>query len=130
MNKITIQLKAKHYRVIVALFCNKSVADSFRMLAEIKTNVGNTVADDTVVGVSVYAHELKTVYTECLNQTEGVFAGINKEMRELLLPQMQEGVDAQNEVWIEVATFIQQQDNYCNAALADKITQGKDFLAL
>lgn len=125
---ITINLKAKHYRLIAQLLKGIVIQDVFRIVKEIQSKVTSTYADDDPVSVDVYPNEISYVYPLLSILSEGEAAEINKEMDYMLRPQIETGIGNNDAEWVEVGTKIQEHKQRMQQSLQARIDEGRQFL--
>lgn len=128
MNKISITLKARHFRVIAALLQSRTASEVFRILHELTEHCTDNLTGDTDVTVEAYPDELLNVYSTLSNQPEGIYAALNSEMKEILAPQIAAGVSAESVEWVYVAEQLQKANSYNTQALNRIIEQGSTLL--
>lgn len=124
---ITVQLKVKHFYFIVNAIKEMPISDYFNMIVKIKMSCYG-VDDEDIVGVLVDPSNVISIFRLLSSMPEGVANRTNSEMIDLLLPQIQNGIDSNIDEWISLANEINliRQNNW---DLADNyILAGKYFI--
>jgi hypothetical protein len=125
---IQVELKAKHYYLIANILFRDSAINSFSLLQRIK-DATDGVADDDLVTVTSTTEELLTSYRKLSNQPEGQYSQINAEMVALLTPQIQAGVAANDQEWIDVSIRITAMRATNDEIIQNYIVYGKTQLS-
>jgi hypothetical protein len=124
---ISVQLKAKHFYFVANDLKRYSAEEYYTLIKRIAMQCSG-VADDDLVTVSSSVADLVKIFTNIASKPEGQANRINTEMMNLITPQIQAGVTAQNEEWIAAAAQIEviRQNNWniTDAAIA----AGKAFI--
>lgn len=124
---IQIQLKAKHYYLIAENLFGFAAYSSFSTLAKIK-EACNGVGDDDLVTVDSDVVTISTVFQTLSQKPEGSYNMVNTEMLQLLEPQIQAGVTAGSEEWIQLAENITQIRASNLEVISNAIQNGKNRL--
>lgn len=103
---IQVQLKAKHLYLIAHYLFSLPAANFFSLLNDIKQGCQGK-ADEDFVTLSVSGSTLMEIYKAFSRYPEGLYSAINEEMTALLAPQIADGVQAGDQVWIGVAGEVQ-----------------------
>lgn len=103
---VQVELKAKHFYLISYLLFRDQASVSFSTLEKIKTATVNKL-DDDLTTVESDVNFFITVFKKLGAEPEGQFTNPNEEMYNLLVPQIQAGVTAEDQDWITLSTEIQ-----------------------
>lgn len=128
MDKVSVSLKAKHFRLITYVLKYIVASDVFDVLAEIKNKVPDTADDEDVIEIQVVPEKLVYIYPILSEKSEGLVSEINKEMDYMLRPQMEAGLSENDDNWIFIATSIQALKTRNAIMLHSHIDEGKRFL--
>ena len=102
---VQLELKAKHYYLIAETLFGFAAYTSFPTLNKIKTACDG-VGDDDLVTVESDVNNIIQVFQILSQKPEGSYNQINGEMIDLLLPQIQAGVAANDPEWIQLGENI------------------------
>jgi len=124
---IQLSLKTKNFYLIADLLFAQPASYTFSTLGKIKTACKGK-ADTTTVTVEISSTDFIDVYKQLSLKSEGLYTGVNQEMFEQLVPQVEAGVQAGDLEWIEIATVVSQirEDNL--ALIAGLISNAKSKL--
>lgn len=126
---IPVQLKAKHFYFVANDLKRYSAEEFYTLIKRIAMQCGG-MADDDLVTVNTTVYDLVKIFQIIANKSEGQANRINTEMMQLLTPQIQAGVAADEAEWIEAAqqiTAIRES----NWAITDAaIAAGKAFIQI
>ena len=103
---VQVELKVKHFYLISYVLFKDQASISFNILEEIKAACSNKL-DDDLTTVESDVDFFITVFRKLGNEPEGQFTNPNEEMYNLLVPQIQAGIAAQNAEWITLATQVE-----------------------
>jgi hypothetical protein len=124
---IPVQLKAKHFYFVANDLKRYSAEEFYTLIKRIAMQCGG-MADDDLVTVNTTVYDLVKIFQIIANKSEGQANRINTEMMQLLTPQIQAGVAADEAEWIDAAqqiTAIRES----NWAITDAaIAAGKAFI--
>jgi len=124
---IPVQLKAKHFYFVANDLKRYSAEEYYTLIKRIAMQCGG-FGDDDLVTVNTSVYDLVKIFTNIASKPEGQANRINTEMMGILTPQIEAGVTAGNEEWIEAAQQIQ-TIREANWAITDSaIVAGKAFI--
>jgi hypothetical protein len=124
---VQLELKAKHYYLIAETLFGFAAYTSFPTLNKIKTACDG-VGDDDLITVESDVDNIIQVFQILSQKPEGSYNQINGEMIDLLLPQIQAGVAANDPEWIQLGeniAFIRESNLN---VIAQAIQSGKNKL--
>ena len=124
---ISVQLKAKHYYFVSNDLKRYSAEEYYTLIKRIAMQCSGA-ADDDLVSVNTSVADLVKIFTNIASKPEGQANRINTEMMQILTPQIQAGVTAQDQEWMSAAEQIQ-AIRESNWAITDSaILAGKAFI--
>lgn len=103
---INVELKVKHFYLIAYLLFRDQASFSFETLEKIKIACANKLDDDLTI-VESNIDFFISMFRKLSGEPEGQYTVPNEEMYNLLVPQIQTGVAANNQDWITLATEVQ-----------------------
>jgi extradiol dioxygenase family protein len=103
---INVELKVEHFYLIAYLLFRDEASTSFSTLEKIKLACANKL-DTELTSIEVDTDFFIRMFTILGGESEAQFSKPNKEMDDLLVPQIEAGVIAGNEDWITLATQVQ-----------------------
>jgi hypothetical protein len=124
---IQVQLKAKHYYLIAENLFGFAAYSTFSTLAKIK-EACNGIGDDDLVTIESDVVTISTVFQTLSQKPEGSYNMINTEMLQLLEPQIQDGITAGNEEWIQLGENVTQIRASNLEVISNAIQNGKNRL--
>lgn len=124
---INVELKSKHYMCIADILFTTAAYESFSTLEKIKAACAG-LPDDELVVVNFPGSTVFQVYSILTYRPEGQFNRINTEMYDLLVPQIQAGVQAGDQEWIDLGTQLQQVRDINLQVVDQMIISGKSKL--
>lgn len=127
---IDLTLKAKHYYYVTNFLKGSPANQSYSLISRIKeiTN-GGTVDDEDNLTLTASVEEVSRIYNTLTNQSEGKASAINKEMVDMLMPQVIAGIQSGNAEWISIGQNIQTTKINNTNARDILINSGKTFLS-
>lgn len=126
---ITVQLKVKHYYLIASILFEQAAYLSFSILEKIK-KVCESKQEDDLVDVEIDTNNFISIFRVLSSKPEGAFSMINKEMINLLYPQIETGISEGNENWISLSAEIQNIRNINLDICNQMINAGKSKLGV
>lgn len=124
---INVELKSKHYMCIADILFASSAYESFSTLEKIKAACAG-LPDEELVTVNFPGSTVFQVYSILTYRPEGQFNRINTEMYDLLVPQIQAGVQSGDQEWIDLGTQLQQVRDVNLQVVDQMIISGKSKL--
>lgn len=124
---INVELKSKHYMCIADILFASSAYESFSTLEKIKAACAG-LPDEELVTVNFPGSTVFQVYNILTYRPEGQFNRINTEMYDLLVPQIQAGVQSGDQEWIDLGTQLQQVRDVNLQVVDQMIISGKSKL--
>jgi len=126
---IPVQLKAKHFYFVANDLKRYSAEEFYTLIKRIAMQCGG-MADDDLVTVNTTVYDLVKIFSNIASKPEGQANRINTEMMQLLTPQIQAGVAADDQEWIDAAQQIT-AIRETNWAITDSaIVAGKAFIQI
>ena len=104
---IQIKLKAKHFYFIAYLLKNLSIQQYFSLINRIKTQLLNNTDLDILFTIDATVEEIVTIFKILSNLPEGRVNKINVEMDDLLVAQIETGIQQE----ISNGTIADQEGN-------------------
>lgn len=124
---ISVQLQAKHFYFVTNDLMRYAAMEYNSLLKRIAMQCGG-VEDDDLVAVSTSVDDLVKIFSLVADKPEGQTNRINTEMMTLLEPQINAGIAAGDQEWIDAAQKINNIRN-ANWSVTDQaIVNGKAFL--
>jgi hypothetical protein len=124
---VNIQLKAKHFYAIADIQFGIAAYASFSNLEKIKVACQN-LQDDDLATVETSVDDFLNSFSILSSKPEGMYNMINTEMMDLLIPQIQTGVDNDDPEWIILQTRVQAIRNSNWAVVDNAISSAKNRL--
>lgn len=124
---IQVDLKAKHYYLIAEILFGFAAYSSFSTLEKIKiacTGAG----DDDLVTIETDVNTIITVFQTLSQRPEGSYNQINGEMLDLLVPQINAGVNAGDPQWLSLSEGVTEIRTNNFAVITNSIQTGKNRL--
>jgi hypothetical protein len=103
---INVELKVEHFYLIAYLLFRDEASTSFSTLEKIKSACSNKL-DTELTSIESSVEFFIRMFNVLGNEPEAKFSKTNKEMYDLLLPQIEAGVIAEDEDWITLATQVE-----------------------
>jgi hypothetical protein len=125
-----VQLKVKHALIIADEIKVYSLEKFGVLYNSLKTALTGYTDETALVTIECSADNIIDVYSVLTVMREGLMNATNQEMRADLEPQVGAGVQAGDEDWIKIATFISNLDANYAAELEAKKQRGKVFLGV
>jgi hypothetical protein len=122
---MTLQLKAKHFYLIISLIKDKPVGQYLTTMSNLKAALTEDTDLEALISIECPVENLTEVYQLLSQKPEGLLTTLNDEMRELLLPQITAGVGAGNAEWVKVNAFITAVRALYVSDLEEMVTSGK-----
>ena len=124
---VQLELKAKHYYLIAEILFGFAAYTTFTTLEKIKSAC-NGVADDDLVSVESDPNTIVSVFQTLSQRPEGSYNQINGEMLDLLTPQIQAGIAANDPEWIYLGQAISEIRVNNLSIITASIQSGKNRL--
>lgn len=124
---IQLELKAKHYYLIAEILFGFAAYTTFSTLEKIKTTC-NGVLDDDLVTIGTDSITIVSVFQTLSQKPEGSYNQINGEMLDLLLPQIQAGIAANDPEWIFIGQSVSEIRANNLSVISASIENGKNRL--
>lgn len=103
---INVELKVEHFYLIAYLLFRDQASTSFSTLEKIKAACANKL-DTELTSIEIDVEFFVRMFNILGSESEAQFSKPNKEMDDLLLPQIEAGIIAGNEDWITLAAQVQ-----------------------
>jgi hypothetical protein len=127
---INLTLKAKHYYYVTNFLTRSPANQAYSLISRIKTlTKDGTSSEDDDITMSASVEEVGRIYNILTNQPEGKASAINKEMVDILMPQVITGMQAGNVEWISIGQDIETTKEANIRARDLLIHSGKTFLS-
>lgn len=97
-SRVTVTLKARHHAYLIAFMSDRGDAEKVRYITQVASQIVDTVDKDKPVTVTVSESLIKTLYVAIGSQQERLTTVYNEEIRQALLPQIQDRQNLLNSI--------------------------------